>query len=222
MNDEPAIRVLLLDDHEIVRRGLISLLDAEPDITVVGEAATAREALTRIAATAPDVAVLDVRLPDGSGIDVCRDVRQSHPGVACLILTAFDDDEALSAAVVAGAAGYVVKDVRAGGLLEAIRAVATGRRLIDAATARLVARRLATPRRDTTFDSLGLREHQILALIGDGLTNRQIAGRLGLAEKTVKNYVSSLLAKLGLEHRTQAAILHVEHARPGTARDDRP
>lgn len=214
MNDEhAAIRVLVLDDHEIVRRGLVSLFDAQPDMAIVGEAATAREALTRIAATRPDVAVLDVRLPDGSGIDVCREVRQSHPGVACLILTAFDDDEALSAAVIAGAAGYVVKDVRAGGLLEAIRVVAAGKRLIDAATAQRVARRLARPHPDATFDSLGLREHQILALIGDGLTNRQIAQRLGLAEKTVKNYVSSLLAKLGLEHRTQAAILHLEHSR---------
>jgi Response regulator containing a CheY-like receiver domain and an HTH DNA-binding domain len=217
MNGERSgIRVFLLDDHEVVRRGLVALLEAEPDIAVVGEAATAREALARIAATKPDVAVLDVRLPDGSGIDVCRELCQSEPPVPCLILTAYDDDEALRAAVMAGAAGYVVKDVRASGLLDAVRAVASGKRLIDAATAQKVATQLAHSRRDATFDSLGLREHQVLALIGDGLTNRQIAQRLGLAEKTVKNYVSSLLAKLGLEHRTQAAILLLEHAREDT------
>lgn len=215
-----SIRVFLLDDHEVVRRGLASLLDAEADIEVVGEASTARAALARIAATGPDVAVLDVHLPDGSGIDVCRDVRQAHPAVACLMLTAFDDDEALSAAVIAGAAGYVVKDVRASRLLDAIRAVAGGRRLIDAATARQVtaraAEQLAGPHQDPVFDALGLREHQVLVLIGEGHTNRQIGERLGLAEKTVKNYVSSLLAKLGLEHRTQAAILLLEHTRQNT------
>ncbi|MEO7017254.1 MAG: response regulator transcription factor [Leifsonia sp.] len=207
------IRVFLLDDHEVVRRGIAALLDAEPDIEVVGEASTAREARARIPATNPDVAVLDVRLPDGNGIDVCRDVRQSTPGTRCLILTAYDDDEALRSAVIAGASGYVIKDIRAGKLLEAVRMAAAGKQLIDPAMARKMAAQLKQSRHDPTFDQLGLREHQILALIADGLTNRQIADRLELAEKTVKNYVSSLLAKLGLEHRTQAAILHLEHKR---------
>ncbi|GAA1448893.1 response regulator [Leifsonia poae] len=205
------IRVFLLDDHEVVRRGIAALLDAEPDIEVVGEASTAREARARIPATMPDVAVLDVRLPDGSGIDVCRDVRQSSPQVACLMLTAYDDEEALRSAVIAGAAGYVIKDIRASKLLEAVRAAAAGKQLIDPSVSSKMVAQLKRSQHDPTFDSLGLREHQILALIADGLTNRQIAERLGLAEKTVKNYVSSLLAKLGLEHRTQAAILHLEH-----------
>jgi DNA-binding NarL/FixJ family response regulator len=205
------IRVFLLDDHEVVRRGIAALLDAEPDIAVVGEASTAREARARIPATNPDVAVLDVRLPDGSGIDVCRDVRQSTPGTKCLILTAYDDDEALRAAVIAGASGYVIKDIRASKLLEAVRMAAAGKQLIDPVMASKVVAQLKRSQHDPTFDLLGLREHQILALIADGMTNRQIADRLELAEKTVKNYVSSMLAKLGLEHRTQAAILHLEH-----------
>ena len=209
------IRVFLLDDHEVVRRGIAALLDAETDIEVVGEASTAREARRRIPATLPDVAVLDVRLPDGSGIDVCRDVRQSSPQVACLMLTAYDDEEALRSAVIAGAAGYVIKDIRASKLLEAVRAAAAGKQLIDPSVAGKVVAQLKRSQHDPTFDTLGLREHQILALIADGLTNRQIAERLGLAEKTVKNYVSSLLAKLGLEHRTQAAILHLEHKASG-------
>ncbi|MFF1635302.1 response regulator [Leifsonia sp. NPDC058248] len=208
---DATIRVFLLDDHEVVRRGIVGLLDAETDIEVVGEASTAREARARIPATKPDVAVLDVRLPDGSGIDVCREIRQTLPDVKCLIFTAYDDDEALRAAVIAGASGYVIKDIRAGRLLEAIRLAAAGRPLIDPAIKSKVVDQLKQSQHDPTFDSLGLREHQILALIADGLTNRQIADRLGLAEKTVKNYVSSLLAKLGLEHRTQAAILHLEH-----------
>lgn len=209
----PPIRVFLLDDHELVRRGIAGLLDAEPDIEVVGEAATAREARARIPATHPDVAVLDVRLPDGSGIDVCRDVRQTTPDVKCLILTAYDDDEALRSAIIAGASGYVIKDIRAGKLLEAVRMTAAGQQLIDPAIASKVVTQLKQSQRDPRFDSLGLREHQILALIADGLTNRQIAERLELAEKTVKNYVSSMLAKLGIEHRTQAAIMQLEHKR---------
>jgi DNA-binding NarL/FixJ family response regulator len=205
------IRVFLLDDHEIVRRGIAALLDAEPDIEVVGEAGTAAQARARIPAVRPDVALLDVRLPDGSGIDVCRDIRQSQPEVRSLIFTAYDDEEALRSAIIAGASGYVIKDIRATTLLDAVRRAAAGKPLIDAALAERVAGQLRRSRHDPTFDSLGLREHQILALIADGLTNRQIGERLELAEKTVKNYVSSMLSKLGLEHRTQAAILHFEH-----------
>lgn len=207
------VRVFLVDDHEVVRRGVAALLDAEPGIEVVGEASTAREARARIAATLPDVAVLDVRLPDGSGIDICRSLGQTHPMIKCLILTAYDDDEALRSAVIAGASGYVTKDIQARKLIDAVQAIAAGRQLIDLRIKDKVVAQLKRSREDTTFDSLGLREHQIVALIADGLTNREIAERIGLAEKTVKNYVSSLLSKLGLEHRTQAAILHVKHAR---------
>jgi DNA-binding NarL/FixJ family response regulator len=208
------IRVFLVDDHEIVRRGIADLLDAEPDLEVIGEAPTAALARTRIAATRPDVAVLDVRLPDGSGIDVCRDVRSAQPDVRCLILTAYDDDDALRAAIIAGAAGYVLKDVRGGKLIESVRLAASGHSLIDPELARRAISQLKdTTAHDPVLDGLGLRERQILALIADGLTNRQIGDGLKLAEKTVKNYVSSLLGKLGLERRTQAAILHLEHQR---------
>ncbi|HEY8911858.1 response regulator transcription factor [Lacisediminihabitans sp.] len=204
------IRVFLVDDHEIVRRGIADLLNAEPDIEVVGEAGTAAQARARIAATLPDVALLDVRLPDGSGIDVCRDVRSKSPEVRCLMVTAYDDDEALSAAVVAGAAGYVLKDVRGSGLVESIRKVAAGRTLIDPALSRRVVQRMEHTRdSDPRLGSLSARERQILSLIADGLTNRQIGVELSLAEKTVKNYVSSLLSKLGLQRRTQAAVLHL-------------
>jgi DNA-binding NarL/FixJ family response regulator len=207
-----SIRVFLVDDHEIVRRGIADLLEAEADLEVVGEAGTAAQARTRIAATKPDVAVLDVRLPDGSGIDVCREVRSTMPDVRCLILTAYDDDDALRAAVIAGASGYVLKDVRGGKLIESVRLAAAGKNLIDPVIAsRVVSQLKSTTTTDPLLDGLSLRERQILALIADGLTNRQIGDRLTLAEKTVKNYVSSLLSKLGLEHRTQAAILQVEH-----------
>ncbi|HEY2557786.1 MAG TPA: response regulator transcription factor [Diaminobutyricibacter sp.] len=207
-----SIRVFLVDDHEIVRRGIADLLEAEADLEVVGEAGTAAQARARIAATKPDVAVLDVRLPDGSGIDVCRDVRGTMPDVRCLILTAYDDDDALRAAVIAGASGYVLKDVRGGKLIESVRLAAAGKNLIDPVIAsRVVSQLKSTTTTDPLLDGLSLRERQILALIADGLTNRQIGDRLTLAEKTVKNYVSSLLSKLGLEHRTQAAILQVEH-----------
>lgn len=212
---ECPIRVFLLDDHEIVRRGIAGLLDAEPDMEVVGEAGTAAQARARIPAARPDVALLDVRLPDGSGIDVCRELRQNQPTVRSLIFTAYDDEEALRSAVIAGAAGYVIKDIRGAKLLEAVRQAAAGASLIDPALANRVAAQLRRSQHDPTFDSPGLREHQILALIADGLTNRQIAERLGLAEKTIKNYVSSVLSKLGLERRTQAAILHLEHKTPG-------
>lgn len=204
------IRVFLVDDHEIVRRGIADLLNAEADIEVVGEAATAAQARGRIAATRPDVALLDVRLPDGSGIDVCRDIRSKSPEIRCLILTAYDDDEAISAAVIAGASGYVLKDVRGSGLLDAIRKVAAGKSLVDPGLARRVVDRFeAETANDPRLGSLSARESQILTLIADGLTNRQIGEQLDLAEKTVKNYVSGLLSKLGLQRRTQAAILRL-------------
>jgi two-component system, NarL family, response regulator DevR len=205
------ISVFLVDDHELVRRGIAGLLEAEQDITVVGEAATAAQARSRILATRPDVALLDVRLPDGSGIDVCRDIRSASPGIACLILTAYDDDEAIYAAVIAGAAGYVLKDIRCAGLIDSVRAVAQGTSLMDPGlTARVVERMRGGGRGDARLESLSTREKQILSLIADGLTNREIGVRLSLAEKTVKNYVSGLLSKLGLQRRTQAAVLHLE------------
>lgn len=197
-------RVFLVDDHEIVRRGVADLINAEADLTVVGEASTVKQALSRIAATTPDVAVLDVRLPDGSGIDLCRDIRSAYPEVACLMLTAYDDDEASYTAVLAGAAGYVLKDIRGQGLLESIRRVAGGETLVDPSVTKRVVER-ATTGPDAAAD-LSLRERQVLDQIAAGLTNRQIAEHLGLAEKTVKNYVSGLLAKLGMERRTQAAV----------------
>lgn len=203
-------RVFLLDDHEIVRRGVANLIDAEPDLEVVGEASTARSALGRVRATRPDVAVLDVRLPDGSGIDVCRDIRSSQPEVRCLILTAFDDDEASYAAVLAGAAGYVLKDIRGNGLIDSIRRVALGQSLVNPAAARRVMADAQTSQGDSRAATLTLRERQVLELISDGLTNRQIGETLDLAEKTVKNYVSGLLSKLGMERRTQAAIFATE------------
>ncbi|MGN8551352.1 UNVERIFIED_CONTAM: response regulator transcription factor [Microbacterium sp. SLM126] len=210
------IRVFLVDDHEIVRRGLTDLISAQPDMEVIGEAATARQSMGRIEATQPDVAVLDVRLPDGSGIDVCRDIRSRAPSVACLILTAYDDDTAVSAAVLAGAAGYVLKDIGGSRLVDAVRAVAGGRTLLDANAVRQAkAHMQIRAEEDPRLGSLGLRERQILKLIADGLTNRQIGDHLGIAEKTVKNYVSSMLSKLGLERRTQAAIFQLEHPSPG-------
>ncbi|MCU1533725.1 MAG: DNA-binding response regulator [Glaciihabitans sp.] len=213
MNDQTrkSIRVFLVDDHELVRRGIAGLLDAEPDIEIVGEASTAAQARARILATQPDVAVLDVRLPDGSGIDVCRDIRSLNPDIHCLILTAYDDDEAIYAAVIAGAAGYVLKDIRGSGLVDSVRSVAAGRSLLDPSlTAKVIERMRGGGSRDSRLESLSAREKQIMTLIADGLTNREIGLRLSLAEKTVKNYVSGLLAKLGLQRRTQAAVLHLE------------
>ena len=201
------IRVFLLDDHEIVRRGIADLLGVEEDLTVVGEASTAVDALRRIPAVRPNVAVLDARLPDGSGIDVCRDIRSAMPQVRCLILTSYDDNDAIFAAVMAGAAGYLLKQIRGSNLVDAIRQVAGGKSLLDpTVTERLLTRlREGTPQ-DERLASLTQREREILALIADGLTNRQIGERLFLAEKTVKNYVSGLLSKLGMERRTQAAV----------------
>ncbi|QHC66670.1 response regulator [Rathayibacter sp. VKM Ac-2759] len=208
------ITVFLLDDHEIVRRGVSDLLSANDDIEVVGEAGTAAQAMTRIRAVRPAIALLDVRLPDGSGIDVCRDVLQNVGGVQCIMLTAYDDEEAVYAAVLAGAAGYVLKDIRGTGLVDAVRAVAAGRRLLDPTLRRAATTALTdTQSTDPRLAGLGLRERQILGHIAEGMTNRQIGVELGLAEKTVKNYVSSLLAKLGLERRTQAAVLELEHRR---------
>lgn len=203
-------RVFLVDDHEIVRRGLVDLIDGERDLDVVGESATIRGTVSRIAATRPDVAVLDVRLPDGNGIDLCRVLRSEFPELRCLILTAYDDDQASYAAVIAGASGYVLKDIRGQGLIEGIRRVARGESLISRTiTDRVVASLRAPDAAGRTTDpqpDLTLRERQILDLIADGLTNRQIGERLDLAEKTIKNYVSGLLAKLGMERRTQAAV----------------
>ncbi|KAA9111418.1 response regulator [Microbacterium rhizomatis] len=207
------ISVFLVDDHEIVRRGIAQLIDAEPDLEVVGEAGTVHEAARRIDATLPDVAVLDVRLPDGNGIDLCREVRSQHPEIFCLILTGYDDDQALRSAVLAGASGYVLKDVRSRALVDAIRSAATGRSIQAPAVMARAARDLE-PASDGSLSgapALSLRETQVLRLIAEGLTNREIGGRLGLAEKTVKNYVSGLLAKLGMERRTQAAVYGAEH-----------
>ena len=211
------IGVFLVDDHEIVRRGLADLVRSQRDLEVVGEASTMHQAIVRVEATLPDVAVLDVRLPDGSGIDLCRDIRSRMPSVACLILTAYDDDAAVSAAVLAGAAGYILKDIGGARLVDAIRSVANGGSLLgDALVHRVTASiRQRADDHDPRLGSLGLRERQILRLIADGLTNRQIGGELGIAEKTVKNYVSSLLAKLGLERRTQAAVFELEHRGDG-------
>ena len=204
------IRVVLVDDHEIVRRGIGELLGAEPDIEVVGEAATAHEATSRILALLPDVVLLDVRLPDGSGIDVCREIRSAHPEIRCLMLTAYDDEEAMTSAVIAGASGYVLKDIRGVGLLDSLRKVAAGTVLLNPVLkSRLVEKMAARVETDPRLGSLTGRENQILALIADGLTNRQIGERLSIAEKTVKNYVSGILNKLGLQRRTQAAILRL-------------
>ncbi len=210
----PTIRVFLLDDHEIVRRGLVDLLSSTSDIVVVGEAATAGEALRRIPAARPQVAVLDARLPDGNGIDVCRDIRSAHPEVGCLILTSYDDDEALFAAVMAGAAGYLLKQIAGNTLLDAVRAVAAGRSLMDpAVTGRLLDRLRHPAEPDPRVSGLTPREREILDLIAEGLSNKEIGARLFLAEKTVKNYVSSLLAKLHMQRRTQAAVFGAEIGR---------
>ncbi len=207
-NDADTIRVFLLDDHEIVRRGLADLLAIESDLEVVGEAGTMAEALIRIPAVRPSVAVLDVRLPDGSGVEVCREIRSQMPEVRCLMLTSYADDEALFNAIMAGASGYVLKEIRGTDLVNAIRQVAAGKSLLDpGATQRVLERIRAGEKHDTRLDKLSDQEKRILDLIGEGMTNRQIGEAMHLAEKTVKNYVSSLLAKLDMERRTQAAAL---------------
>jgi two-component system response regulator DevR len=201
------IRIFLLDDHEVVRRGVRELLESEDDLEVVGEAGTVQEALARIPPTNPDVAVLDVRLPDGSGVEVCREVRSARPDLACLMLTSFSDDEALFESILAGAAGYVLKEVRGGELVTSIRRVAAGETLLDpAVTTRVLERLRRGPDEDPRLTGLTDQERRILELLADGLTNRQIAEQMILAEKTVKNYVSNLLSKLGMSRRTEAAV----------------
>jgi two-component system, NarL family, response regulator DevR len=202
-----ALRVFLLDDHEVVRAGLRSLIEVEDDVEVVGEAATAEQALVRLPLAAPDVAVLDVRLPDGSGIEVCRQIRSDHPEIACLMLTSYADDEALLAAIMAGAAGYVLKQVGGTDLIADIRKVGSGGTLLDPKlTERVLDRIRRGPQEDERLKSLTLQERRILDCIAEGRTNRQIGEELFLAEKTVKNYVSNLLAKLGMHRRTEAAV----------------
>jgi DNA-binding NarL/FixJ family response regulator len=202
------IRVFLLDDHEVVRRGLADLLQAEDDIEVVGESASAVEAAHLAPALRPDVAILDARLPDGSGIDACRDIRAVDPSIKALILTSYEDDEALFAAIMAGAAGYVLKQIRGTDLVDAVRRVAAGQSLLDpAVTARVLERIRTGIEEPKELKGLTDQERRILEYIAEGLTNHEIAQRMFLADKTVKNYVSSVLAKLGLERRTQAAVL---------------
>jgi DNA-binding NarL/FixJ family response regulator len=210
------VRVFLLDDHEVVRRGVGDLLEAEPDLTVVGEAATAAEALARVPAVRPDVAVLDVRLPDGDGVTVCRELRSMLPDLRCLMLTSFADDDALFEAIMAGASGYVLKQIRGTDLIGAVRTVASGQSLLDPRTTAQVLERMRAAAEDKgPVAGLSEQERTVLALIGEGLTNREIGERMFLAEKTVKNYVSHLLAKLGMQRRTQAAILATELRRTG-------
>jgi DNA-binding NarL/FixJ family response regulator len=203
-----AIRVFLLDDHEVVRRGIRDVLETEPDITVVGEAGTAAEALARVPAVKPDVAILDVRLPDDDGVSVCRELRSRLPDLACLMLTSFGDDEALLSAIMAGAAGYLLKQVRGSDIVGAVRTVAAGGSMLDPRmTATVIQRLRQPPAGDDPISGLSEQEHRVFDLIGDGLTNRQIGEQMFLAEKTVKNYVSGVLSKLGMQRRTQAAAL---------------
>jgi two-component system response regulator DevR len=205
------IRIFLLDDHEVVRRGIADLLASVEGFEIVGEAGTADEARNRVLAIRPDVAILDARLPDGSGIDVCRDIRSALPDTYCLILTSYDDEDAVLASVLAGASGYVLKEVRGSGLIDAIRQVAMGRSLIAPGIIDKVMTRVREgTASDNRLAALTEREREVLDLIAGGLTNRQIGERLFLAEKTVKNYVSSLLAKLGMQRRTQAAVFGAE------------
>ncbi|MGI5349978.1 response regulator [Streptomyces sp. CA-250714] len=209
MPENGRTRVYLVDDHEVVRRGVRDMLTADPGVEIAGEAGTAAEALSGIAATRPDVAILDVRLPDGSGIEVCREVRSRDETVRCLMLTSYADDEALLASVVAGASGYVLKWLTGRELVRAVHEVAAGTSLLDPADTRRLLDRLrgrgTGGAQDDKLDALTVQERRILGLIGEGLTNRAIGERLHLAEKTVKNYVSGLLAKLGMERRSQAA-----------------
>jgi DNA-binding NarL/FixJ family response regulator len=198
-------RVFLLDDHEIVRRGLRELLEGEDDLTVVGEAGNADEAYARVAETRPDVAVLDVRLPDGNGIEVCREIRSRHPETQCLMLTSFADDEALFSAIMAGAAGYLLKQIRGPDLVDGIRRVGRGESLLDPAVTARVLERIRTKPAEDELSALTDQERKILDLVAEGMTNRQIGERIYLAEKTVKNYVSTMLTKLGMSRRSEAA-----------------
>ncbi|MEV7890099.1 response regulator [Streptomyces sp. NPDC002817] len=221
-SEQDPIRVFLLDDHEVVRRGLTDLLDSEPDISVVGDAGTVEHALARGPALRPHVAVLDVRLPDGDGISVCRELRSQMPELACLMLTSFDDEDALLDAIMAGASGYVLKQIRGSDLVSAVRTVASGQSMLDPATTARLMRSLRadpaeTPGMSPELASLSPRERDILALIGEGLTNREIGKKLYLSEKTVKNHISRLLAKLGVQRRVQAAVIasHLDRPNPG-------
>ncbi|MEU8925390.1 response regulator transcription factor [Kitasatospora sp. NPDC048545] len=231
MTESPAagtngsVKVFLLDDHEVVRRGVHDLLDAEPDLQVIGEAATVEQALTRVPALRPDVAVLDMRLPDGDGVTVCRELRSRMPELACLILTSFDDEEALLDAIMAGAAGYVLKQISGTDLVSAVRTVASGQSMLDpGAATRLMARLRgdAVTEQRSDLPQLTEREREVLALVGEGLTNRQIGQRLYLAEKTVKNHISRLLAKLGVERRVQAALIATQTLAPHGQPTGRP
>jgi two-component system response regulator DevR len=217
------IRVFLLDDHEVVRRGVRELLEAESggEIEVAGEAGTADEAIRRVPAVRPDVAILDVRLPDGNGVEVCREIRSRHPDVQCLMLTSFADDEALFDAIMAGASGYVLKQVRGSDLVDDVRRVAAGQSLLDpSVTAKVLDRLRRGPDEDETVAQLTEQERKVLDLLAEGLTNRQIGERLYLAEKTVKNYVSNLLTKLGMHRRTEAAVYAAKLAARRERRDD--
>lgn len=205
-NDRPKIGVFLLDDHQVVREGLRHLLESAGDMEVVGEAGTGADAVEGIGRIRPRVAVLDVRLPDISGVEVCREVRSAHPDVACLMLTSFSDDDALFDAIMAGASGYVLKEVRGSDLVGDIRKVASGHSLLDPEVTERIMHRLGNGRGDSPEEKLTPQEQRILGLIAEGMTNRQIADQMYLSEKTVKNYVSSLLAKLGMSRRTEAAV----------------
>ena len=215
-----SLRVFLVDDHEVVRNGLRALLEADGDIEVVGEAGTAEEATTRGVALGPDVAVLDIRLPDGDGIEVCRELRSRLPSVQCLMLTSFADDEALFAAIMAGASGYVLKQIKGSDLVDAVRRVGRGESLIDPSMTKRVFDRLRDgPARDERLERLSDQERRVLDLVAEGLTNRQIADRLYLAEKTVKNYVSSMLSKLGMDRRSEAAAYAARLSERESARE---
>ena len=216
------IRVFLLDDHEVVRRGVRELLESNGEIEVVGEAGTAEEGLARIPATRPDVALIDMRLPDGNGVEVCREIRSKHTEIQCLILTSFSDDEALFDAIMAGAAGYLLKQIRGTDLVDAVQRVAAGQSLLDPeVTARVLERLRNGPEEDQRLARLTEQERRILDLIAEGLTNRQIAERMYLAEKTVKNYVSNVLSKLGMERRTEAAVFATRLQDERHPREDR-
>ncbi len=218
---DASVKVFVVDDHEIVRRGLIDLLDASEGIEVVGEAGTVEDAIGRIPGTAPDVAVLDVRLPDGTGIDIARAVRERAPEVACLMLTSFDDDEALLNAILAGASGYLLKQVKGMELIDAVRRVANGQSLLDPAVTERVLRAVRDgSKRDERLERLTEQEHRIVELLAEGLTNRDIGARMFLAEKTVKNYVSNVLAKLGMSQRTEAAVWAARLDERGELRDE--
>ncbi|MET0911545.1 MAG: response regulator transcription factor [Ilumatobacteraceae bacterium] len=215
------LRIFLVDDHEVVRRGVRDMLETEDDFEVVGEAADVQEALSRVAAVRPDVAVLDVRLPDGSGVELCRELRSTYPDLACLMLTSFDDDEALFEAIVAGASGYVLKQVKGLDIVAAVRHVGAGGSLLDPAlTARVMTRLRTAAVEDPRLAGLSAQERRVLDLLAEGLTNRQIAREMYLAEKTVKNYVSNLLTKMGMSRRTEAAVYAARHARPLSSTGD--